>query len=91
MKVAHYNRSEILSWSDLTPEQQKEVYDDYGYTQDDECSFVVCDGEALDLGMFMRADKDKRWHGYYGTSYFSAYAIRFNRSNDEALVARVHW
>ena len=89
-----YNRSGIFSWYELTDEQQERVKDCYGHEPEftEEASFVLIkttkdEHEPLPLDMFMRTQHSKVWHGVYGTSAFSAYFIRFNRSNDEALVA----
>lgn len=84
-----YNRSGIFSWFELTDEQQERIKDCYGHEPEftDEASFVLLKEEPLPLYMFMRTKHSNIWDGVYGTSAFSAYFIRFNRSNDEALVA----
>ena len=90
MVPAKYTRSQIFSAIELPKEKHAEMRHEMDYLTDEEFedqSFVDFFGEFLPLSMFMRLDNSKVWHGVYGTSYFSGYFIRFNRSNDEALVA----
>lgn len=91
MVSARYNRSAIYTWYDLNKEQQRKLRTVYGmHIKDSQFVFhnVNERTDILPLSMFMRFDnKNSLWHGYYGTSYFSCYFIRFNHSNDEALIA----
>lgn len=82
MKTAKYNRSEILSYYDLTEAEQCENIDH------EQSNFVRCpiDGSPLSLDMFFRLDS-KIWHGIYGQSYFSAYFIRLSKCGTAAVVA----
>jgi hypothetical protein len=90
--TSYYNRSEILSYFDLTNEQQEQALNDSNDEQHaEERSYVICNGELLGLDNFMRLDNSNIWHGAYGQSYFSAYFIRLNRSNNEALIAYKYW
>ena len=87
-----WNRSPILSFADLTEEEQFEaICDTDSEEQAQERQYVYFntkDGhEVLPLDMFARTEHSKVWHGMYGTSYFSAYFIRLNRTGEEALVA----
>jgi hypothetical protein len=88
----HYNRSEILSFYELTAEQQEDILCSQEPEQAEQDRYVIFKGEskssaALPLSMFMRTDRSKIWDGIYGTSYFSAYFIKINRSGDGALIA----
>lgn len=94
-KVSKYNRSEIVSFFELTDHQQTDVLN-YTDIEDAEGAqyviFKYVDGreEALSLGNFMRADRG-RWHGIYGTSYFSAYGVILSRCGGAAIVALLTW
>lgn len=93
-KVSKYNRSEIVSFFELTDHQQADVLS-YTDVEDAETAqyviFKYVDGreEALSLGNFMRAGG--RWHGIYGTSYFSAYGVIISRCGGAAIVALLTW
>jgi hypothetical protein len=93
MKTSYYFRSEILSYFDLSTDEQAQMLNDSNDIQHaEERSYVkgvnskCLNVEILPLDMFMRTDAGL-WHGVYGQTAFSAYFIRFNRSNDEALIA----
>ena len=94
-KVSKYNRSEIVSFFELTDGQQADVLT-YTDVKDAEGAqyviFKYVDGreEALNLSNFMRADRG-RWHGIYGTSYFSAYGVILSRCGSVAIVALITW
>ena len=83
-----YCRSEILSFADLSELEQKQVIDEYFNSSEDaeEDSFVRFRKDILPLSMFMRCERSI-FNGVYGTSYFSGYFIKINKSGDEALIA----
>jgi hypothetical protein len=77
-------RSRLYDFSEL-PSDQQEEHEEY-HSED---TFVKAPGarnEYLPLGMFMRTTGSKMWQGVYSQDAFSAYFIKFNKSNDEALV-----
>ena len=95
MVHAKYNRSEILSFYELTDKQQQDVLDCY-YQDESEAendSFVIFEAKkqdynaALPLSQFMRTDNNKLWDGIFGTSYFSAYFIKLSKCGTMAVVA----
>jgi hypothetical protein len=89
-----YNRSEILSFFDLTEAQQEKVKSIHDYDGIEESSFVIHEGKEQDilpLSMFMRCDKNNFTHGIYSTSIFDGYFLTFNRSNDEAVIAHKYF
>jgi len=85
-----YNRSEILSFYDLTESQQCEILDLIELEEAEQDSFVIINIKnyygVLPLSMFMRTENNFT-HGVYGTSYFSCYTVTFNRFTDECVVA----
>jgi hypothetical protein len=91
LKTLQYNRSEIISFYELTEAQQIEAVN----MTDRECaendSYVIYETgtteEALPLSMFMRTDDCKNIHGIYGLTYGSAYAVTLSRSGDSAIVS----
>lgn len=93
-KVSKYNRSEIVSFFELTDAQQADVLT-YTDVEDAEgAQYVIFEyksGEnrALSLSNFMRSDG--RYHGIYGTSYFSAYGVILSRCGSAAIVALLTW
>ncbi len=95
MVHAKYNRSEVLSFYDLTEAQRQDVLDCYYQEQSEaeEDSFVIFKSKkseynaALPLSQFMRLDNSKLWDGVYGTSYFSAYFIKISKCGTMAVVA----
>lgn len=98
MATTTYNRSEVLNFHDLTDKQQQDVLDNY-YQDREEAEqdrFVIFQAKkreydaALPLSQFMRTTGSKLWDGIFGTSYFSAYFIKLNKSRDGALIAEKH-
>jgi len=93
----HYQRSGIRQYNDLSIEQQVEVMDYYFNELSDAHStgYVICDGAALPLSMFLRIDHPtgKRiiWDGVYATSAFSGYFIRLSSDFTTVLVADRHF
>jgi hypothetical protein len=93
-KVSKYNRSEIISFFELTDDQQTDVLN-YTDVEDAESAqyviFKYADGteQALSLSNFMRAGG--RWDGIYGTSYFSAFGVILSKCGSAAIVALLTW
>ncbi len=97
MAQSHYNRSEIISYFELTDKQKQDVLDCY-YQDEKEAEedrFVIFEGNntkpefhaALPLSQFIRTSKPNIWDGIFGTSYFSAYFIKISKCGSEALIA----
>lgn len=84
-----YQRSQVLYFNELDTEQQKQAISLIDTPDDDE-TFVLYNNEPLPLSMFIRIDKGL-FHGCYGQSYFSAYFIRLNSTNECATVVYAHW
>lgn len=90
-----YNRSEILSFFELTEAQKEDVLSCYynDETEAENDSFVIFEAKrpeynaALPLSVFMRTDKKSIWDGIFGTSYFSAYFIKLSKCGTGAVVA----
>jgi hypothetical protein len=84
-----YNRSEVISFFELTEDQQALIIDNY-YDEIEDAendSYVLLDEETpLPLGSFMRIENSV-WSGVYGTSYFSAYYIKLSKCGTCAVVA----
>lgn len=90
-----YNRSEILSFFELTEKQQSDVMD-YYYQEQSEAeqdSFVIFEAlkpeynAALPLSQFIRTNKPNIWDGVFGTSYFTAYFIKLSKCGTGAVIA----
>ncbi len=92
--TSNYNRSEIYSFFDLSEEQQNEALNNSNDQEHaEERSYIIykhkSGDQVLPLDMFIaiREGKPTVFHGIYAQDYFSAYFVKFNKSNDEALVA----
>ena len=91
--MSKYIRTSPLNFSELPKETQDELSKDIELSDLHEDSYVLdpCDNTSyLPLSMFIRSNGGL-WHGIYGTSYFSAYFIRFDRRNDVCTVGYRHW
>lgn len=95
-KFNFYNRSEILSFFDLSEDQQAQALDSRDQEKAEETSYVLFNypnrTEVLGLDMFMSfgiggGKKNPIWDGYYCNCFFAAYFIKFNQSNDGVLIA----
>lgn len=101
MKFRSYNRSEIISFCELSEAQQSEILESMDIEQANEDSFVMFDNiykgvkteVPLPLSMFMRIHNNPtqypctRWHGVYNTSAFTCYFIRLSNCGSMALIA----
>jgi hypothetical protein len=89
----NYNRSEILSYYDLTDEQKLDATDIYFLTdeQAEADSYVLIEfkgkTEAVPLSFFERTDGNNFTHGVFTDSYYSGYFITLSRCNTEAVIA----
>jgi hypothetical protein len=89
----NYNRSLILSYYDLTEEQQNEVLSNFCFERSDaeQSNYVISKfkGEeiAVPLSVFIRTDKNNFTHGIFSESYFSGYFITLSKCNTEAVIA----
>lgn len=91
----NYNRSEILSFHELTEAQKSDVLDTYftEVSEAEETEYVIFKSKkpgydaALPLCMFMSTNKPNIWDGVYGTSYFSAYFVKLSFCGTAAVVA----
>ncbi len=95
-----YNRSQIISFFELSEEQKQDIrnnyYDELQDAEND--SYVMFDEQdgketALPLGMFMSTNlhtmkASNFTHGIYSTSAFDGYFITLSRRNDECIIAR---
>lgn len=84
-----YNRSEVLNFFDLNADQQKQIFNDYSYSekQAEEDQYVELEKEVLPLSMFMLTNNSKFWDGIYSTSVWSAYFIKVSRCGTMAVIA----
>lgn len=86
MKIKTNNQPrDIISWYDLTPEEQKE----FDYLEDGEGLFFRYKNQVYDLGKFMRVDHTTipdKWHGYAADSYFSGVLVRYTSDCEQVIV-----
>jgi hypothetical protein len=89
LKISYYFRSPVLSWSDLSVEDQNEFSDQFTEEEKEEGLFVFDDlrNELFSLGDFLIIPKGKRYHGVFGQTYFSAYFVTLSRCSTEAIVS----
>lgn len=92
-----WNRSPIFYFNQLTAKEQLDALEGANDSRHAYIGRYVYFNtpygrEVLSLDMFLRTDHSTIWHGVYGTSAFSAYFIRVNRTGEEALVAeKFYW
>lgn len=92
-----YNRSEIISFYELSEVQKSEVLNCYFNSEEDaeQDSFVMFDSKngesALPLGMFMRTSNNKFTHGIYSTSAFDGYFLTLSKSGDACVIAHKYF
>jgi len=84
MKTRHYERSEVISFYDLTEEQQTEALSNDDSSE--ETSFVLFEDEPLPLNMFMRCGSGI-FDGVWGMSAWSGYFIKLSDCGSMAVVA----
>ncbi len=93
--VTNNQPRDIVDACELTPAERAEFdYLDWPAIDDgrDSASFVRYRGQLLDLGNLMRFDSPDSmpgWDGYYGTSYFSAYVVRYVNDNEQVVIGEV--
>jgi hypothetical protein len=85
MKISMYQRSEVLSFYDLTEAQQTEAVDLLGDCAN-ESMYIIAMGELFSLCMFVHTGNTLRRHGAWGMTYFSAYFVTLSRCGSEAIV-----
>lgn len=85
--IVSYNRSEILSYFDLSPRHKSSLEDNDSARED---SYVICDDEVLPLSMFLHTNSTF-WDGIYSTSIWSAYFIKISKCGTKAVVANRHF
>jgi hypothetical protein len=89
----NYNRSEILSYYDLTDEQKQDTANVYYLTDEqaeqDNYVLITFKGktEAVPLSFFERTEKNNFTHGIFTDTYYSGYFITLSRCNTEAVIA----
>lgn len=93
-KVSKYNRSEIVSFFELTDDQQTDVLNYTDIEDAEGAQYVIFEYKsgitrALSLSNFMRSKG--RYHGIFGTSHFSAYGVILSRCGSVAIVALLTW
>ena len=88
MKLSYYFRSPVLSWHDLSTENQNKFDGEFEHEQK-EGLFVFDDlrNELLSLDSFLTVPEEKRYHGVFPQTYFSAYFITLSRCGTEAIVS----
>lgn len=89
--VTNNQPRDIVDAAELTPAERAEFdYLDWPAIDDgrDSASFVRFKGQLLDLGNFTRGGLDG-WDGSFGTSYFSAYVVRFVNDNEQVVIGEV--
>ena len=95
MKIVTNNQPRnIISWYDLTPEEQKE----FGYLEEGVSSFFRYRGWVYALEEFLRIDANiaphpqregwEKWHGYASDSYFSGVLVRGTSDCDQVIVGQ---
>jgi len=92
MKTSFYFRSPVLSFWDLSFEDQIKVGQEMDYLSPSELedqSFVIDSerSEIFPISMFMRIDKPGIFCGIYGDTAFSAYFIAISKCGEDAVIA----
>lgn len=94
MKIVTNNQPRnILTWYDLTPDEQKEF--EY-FNPSDIGQFFRYKNCVYDLWEFMRIDANiaphpqrdgwEKWHGYASDSYFSGVLVRYTSDCEQVIV-----
>ena len=86
----NYSRTSPISFDELTEIQQAEVVSIYGFEKSDchQTNYVLLDGEALPLNMFMRTNKGNNFtHGIYSIGFFAGYFITFSKDCQSCVIA----
>lgn len=102
--TTRYNRTQVYTFFDLPELLQAELLADCNDTEDvervEQDSYYKFDYETrsayLPASMFMRYNypnatpRNARFHGYYGTSYFSTYAVRLSNDGESVIIAEIY-
>jgi len=88
----NYNRTEILSFFELSEREQAEVLNNFSLEiSDAECTQYAIIEEsgkstAIPLNMFMRTNSNFT-HGIFSDSYFSGYFLTLSKCGTQAVIA----
>jgi hypothetical protein len=88
----NYNRTEILSFFELSEREQSEVLNDFSMEiSDAECTqyaIILENGQstAIPLNMFMRTNGNFT-HGIFSDSYFSGYFLTLSKCGTQGVIA----
>lgn len=86
----YYNRSNVVSFYELSDKQQEAMLDYNGESATDDSYALINEkqGEsALPLSAFIRTNNNKFTHGMYGLSAFSCYTITLSKCATQCVVA----
>jgi hypothetical protein len=96
--TAQYNRTSILSFSELSDDQKDSILMDLSFEQAENDSYVILneqlkEGSALALSNFIRTPIGNTGHykGVFGMSYFSCYTLYVSKDGSEAVIAYQHF
>ena len=83
----------ILSYWELSEEQQKQVDDDYDWDEEKEGPFFCDDDYVYHLSTFMKIDPppnsiEHGWHAALCETVWSAHLIKINKDGDEVMIGR---
>ena len=85
MKIVTNNQPrKVLTWYDLTPEEQKE----FDYLEEGEGSFFRYKDWVYDIGEFMRTEGVVDWQGYCTETAFSGVLVKISSDGDTVIVGR---
>ena len=87
MRSHRHDRFDIVSFFDLTADQQKD-FDYDGSEESNYCININDDNDIHDLSNFMRTS-DNRYHGVAGCTNTSAYCIVLSNCGGQAVIALV--
>ena len=86
----NYSRTSPVCFNELTETQKAKVISNYGFENSDchQTSYVLLNGEALPLNMFMKTDKGNNFtHGIYSLGVFAGYFITFSKDCQSCVIA----
>jgi hypothetical protein len=88
----NYNRTEILSFFELSEREQSEVLNDFSMEISDaeDTQYAIIEesvkSTAIPLNMFMRTNSNFT-HGIFSDSYFSGYFLTLSRCGTQGVIA----